>query len=253
MNETPTDTSEALSRWQKFQRTVVWEYFQVIAVAFVLVFGFIRPFVLKPLRFRPGQWKTPCLSVTASLCVSLSTASQYRGRKSRFLIFINRARAMCSFSFHPTRKRKTSSNASSLLRETPLKQRGTHSMSMANPLTTKTIPNTFLPPNAIFPHLVLAPAICRIMRRMPIIRYHPINSSKDSQTENHLPCRKVTSLRWAIIGIRVAIAVYGGPHRLMKSRGKRSWSIGRMIVGGEPSYGNSGSFSEISASVESGD
>ena len=61
MNEMPTDTSEELSRWQKFQRTVVWEYFQVIAVAFVLVFGFIRPFVVEAFKIPSGSMEDTLL------------------------------------------------------------------------------------------------------------------------------------------------------------------------------------------------
>ena len=61
MNETAPDTSESLSRWQKFQRTVVWEYFQVIAVAFVLVFGFIRPFVVEAFKIPSGSMENTLL------------------------------------------------------------------------------------------------------------------------------------------------------------------------------------------------
>jgi len=61
MNEAPTDISENLSRWQKFQRTIVWEYLQVIAIAFVLVFGFIRPFVVEAFKIPSGSMEDTLL------------------------------------------------------------------------------------------------------------------------------------------------------------------------------------------------
>ena len=72
MNETSADTHEEVpSRWQRFQQTVVWEYLQVIVVAFVLVFGFIRPFVVEAFKIPSGSmeeilacWGShPCLQI----------------------------------------------------------------------------------------------------------------------------------------------------------------------------------------------
>ena len=62
MNETSVDAHEkALSRWQRFQQTVVWEYLQVIVVAFVLVFGFIRPFVVEAFKIPSGSMEETLL------------------------------------------------------------------------------------------------------------------------------------------------------------------------------------------------
>ena len=62
MNEAPVDTHEEVpSRWQRFQRTVVWEYLQVIVVAFVLVFGFIRPFVVEAFKIPSGSMEETLL------------------------------------------------------------------------------------------------------------------------------------------------------------------------------------------------
>jgi signal peptidase I len=61
MSKTPVDTREDLSRWQKFQRTVVWEYLQVIVVAFALVFGFIRPFVVEAFKIPSGSMEETLL------------------------------------------------------------------------------------------------------------------------------------------------------------------------------------------------
>ncbi len=62
MNETLVDTHEEVpSRWQRFQQTVVWEYLQVIVVAFVLVFGFIRPFVVEAFKIPSGSMEETLL------------------------------------------------------------------------------------------------------------------------------------------------------------------------------------------------
>jgi signal peptidase I len=61
MNTTTADTKENLSRWQRFQQTVVWEYLQVIIVAFVLVFGFIRPFVVEAFKIPSGSMEDTLL------------------------------------------------------------------------------------------------------------------------------------------------------------------------------------------------
>ncbi len=50
-------TEVQLSKWQKFRQTVVWEYTQVIVVALILVFGFIRPFVVEAFKIPSGSMK----------------------------------------------------------------------------------------------------------------------------------------------------------------------------------------------------
>ena len=42
-------------------RLVVWEYLQVIVVAFVLVFGFIRPFVVEAFKIPSGSMEETLL------------------------------------------------------------------------------------------------------------------------------------------------------------------------------------------------
>ncbi len=48
-----TETQPSL--WQKLRNTVIWEYIQVIAVALILVFGFIRPFVVEAFKIPSGS------------------------------------------------------------------------------------------------------------------------------------------------------------------------------------------------------
>jgi len=50
-----------LSKWQKFRQTVVWEYTQVIVVALILVFGFIRPFVVEAFKIPSGSMEDTLL------------------------------------------------------------------------------------------------------------------------------------------------------------------------------------------------
>ena len=61
MNAPLVNTKEKLSGWQRFQKTVVWEYLQVIVVAFVLVFGFIRPFVVEAFKIPSGSMEDTLL------------------------------------------------------------------------------------------------------------------------------------------------------------------------------------------------
>ena len=54
-------TDIQLSKWQKFRKTIVWEYTQVIAVALILVFGFIRPFVVEAFKIPSGSMEDTLL------------------------------------------------------------------------------------------------------------------------------------------------------------------------------------------------
>ena len=55
------DNETQLSKWQKFRKTVVWEYTQVIVVALILVFGFIRPFVVEAFKIPSGSMEDTLL------------------------------------------------------------------------------------------------------------------------------------------------------------------------------------------------
>ena len=50
-----------LSKWQKFRKTIIWEYTQVIVVALILVFGFIRPFVVEAFKIPSGSMEDTLL------------------------------------------------------------------------------------------------------------------------------------------------------------------------------------------------
>ncbi len=54
-----TDTQ--LSKWQKFRKTIFWEYTQVIVIALILVFGFIRPFVVEAFKIPSGSMEDTLL------------------------------------------------------------------------------------------------------------------------------------------------------------------------------------------------
>ena len=43
-------TQDKARKWESFRTSTWWEYIQVIAVAFVLVFGFMRPFVVEAFK-----------------------------------------------------------------------------------------------------------------------------------------------------------------------------------------------------------
>ena len=61
MNETAPDTRKASSRWQKFQWSVVRTHLQAIAVVAVLVFGFIRPYVVEAFKIPSGSMEDTLL------------------------------------------------------------------------------------------------------------------------------------------------------------------------------------------------
>lgn len=53
--------NEQKSLWKSFRQSKVWEYFQVITVAFILVFGFIRPFVVEAFKIPSGSMEDTLL------------------------------------------------------------------------------------------------------------------------------------------------------------------------------------------------
>ena len=61
MNNTMNNNDTQLSKWQKFRKTIVWEYGQVIVVALILVFGFIRPFVVEAFKIPSGSMEDTLL------------------------------------------------------------------------------------------------------------------------------------------------------------------------------------------------
>lgn len=54
-------TDVQLSKWQRFSKTIFWEYTQVIVVALILVFGFIRPFVVEAFKIPSGSMEDTLL------------------------------------------------------------------------------------------------------------------------------------------------------------------------------------------------
>lgn len=56
-----TNLNEKKSFFKSFRNSVVWEYLQVIVVAFILVFGFIRPFVAESYEIPSGSMKDSLL------------------------------------------------------------------------------------------------------------------------------------------------------------------------------------------------
>lgn len=56
-----SDNHTSPSKWQKFRKTIVWEYTQVIVVALILVFGFIRPFVVEAFKIPSGSMEDTLL------------------------------------------------------------------------------------------------------------------------------------------------------------------------------------------------
>ena len=60
-NTTTTYTKENSSRWERFQQTAVWEYLRVIVVAFLLVIGFMRPFVVEGYLIPSGSMEDTLL------------------------------------------------------------------------------------------------------------------------------------------------------------------------------------------------
>lgn len=87
MNTPKNDTAEHLSRWQKFQNTVVWEYLQVAVVAFVLVFGFIRPFIIEPFKIPSGSMENTLLIGDRILVCKFIYGIKIPGTKIRIFDF----------------------------------------------------------------------------------------------------------------------------------------------------------------------
>ena len=181
MNGTSADThEETLSRWQRFQQTVVWEYLQVIVVAFVLVFGFIRPFVVEAFKIPSGSMEeNPCLLEIASSSASSSMVSTSRERTLSCLTSTNLPEGMYLYLSRLTNEQRTSSNASLPSEVTQLKRRATRSTSMAHQSKTVPIQNMLPAPlviSTIFPHFV-SRIICLTATRLPRINSRQISST----------------------------------------------------------------------------
>jgi len=54
-------TQDKPKGWESFKNSTWWEYIQVIAVAFVLVFGFMRPFVVEAFKIPSGSMEDTLL------------------------------------------------------------------------------------------------------------------------------------------------------------------------------------------------
>ena len=170
MRKRSVDTGEKVpSRWQRFRQTVVWEYLQVIVVAFVIVFGFIRPFVVEAFEIPSGSL---CLLVIASSSANLSMASISREQKLNSLTSINLHEETYLYSFPLTSKPSTSSNGSLPLEGIRLKRRGTHSMSME--LQSKIVPIQNMCPLLLLISTISRPSANPIIYLMAML-LNPIN------------------------------------------------------------------------------
>ena len=85
-----TDTQ--LTQWQKFRKTVVWEYTQVIVVALILVFGFIRPFVVEAFKIPSGSMEDTLLIGDRILVCKFIYGIKIPGTKIRVFDFHEPAR-----------------------------------------------------------------------------------------------------------------------------------------------------------------
>ncbi len=85
-----TDTQ--LTGWQKFRKTVIWEYTQVIVVALILVFGFIRPFVVEAFKIPSGSMEDTLLIGDRILVCKFIYGIKIPGTKIRVFDFHKPAR-----------------------------------------------------------------------------------------------------------------------------------------------------------------
>ena len=105
MDTTAADTKENLSRWQRFQQTVISEYLQVIMVTFVLVFGFIRPFVVEAFKIPSGSMEDTLLVGDLILVCKFIYGIKVPGTDIELLNFHEPARGDV-FVFIPPHERK---------------------------------------------------------------------------------------------------------------------------------------------------
>lgn len=85
-------TETQLSFWQRLRSTVVWEYTQVIAVALILVFGFIRPFVVEAFKIPSGSMEDTLLVGDRILVCKFIYGFKIPGTKIRVFDFHKPAR-----------------------------------------------------------------------------------------------------------------------------------------------------------------
>ena len=86
------DNEIQLSKWQKLRKTVVWEYAQVIVVALILVFGFIRPFVVEAFKIPSGSMEDTLLIGDRILVCKFIYGITIPGTKIKVLDFHKPAR-----------------------------------------------------------------------------------------------------------------------------------------------------------------
>ncbi len=130
MSESSEDIhNETLSRWRRFQRAVTWGNLRPIVVGIVLVFGFVRPFVVKPFKIPSGSMEDTLLVAITSSSASSSTASACPAPTLDFSTSTSPREAMCSCSFRLMRRPDTLSNASSRSLATRSRRNGDHSTS----------------------------------------------------------------------------------------------------------------------------
>ena len=85
-------SAPALDREPGFRDSVTFEYIQIIGVAFVIVFGFIRPFLVEPYKIPSGSMENTLLSGDRVLVVKFLYGVKLPGTSRRL------------FSFRPPRR-----------------------------------------------------------------------------------------------------------------------------------------------------
>ena len=105
-NTTTAYTKDNPSRWQRFQQTAVWEYLRIIVVALLLVFGFMRPFVVEGYIIPSGSMEDTLLVGDRILVCKFIYGVKIPGTEIEFLNFHKPARGDV-FVFIPPHERRS--------------------------------------------------------------------------------------------------------------------------------------------------